>query len=408
MALAIGLLIGIERGWQEREGIDGSRVAGIRTFALVGLLGGIWGALFAQVGGVALGLAALAFALGFMVFEWRQSIAENSFSATGYVAGLLTFALGVFAMLGSMAAAGAVAVAATALMAERDALHAFLKKVTWPELRAALLLLAMTFVLLPILPNRNIDPWNAINPNRLWLLTILIAAISFAGYVATRVAGARRGLLYAGAVGGLVTSTVVSVTYSKLAKAQPETSSEVAVAILASWTVSLVRMGAVASLIAPPLLLPLLLPIAGASAMLIAVGLIFDRRTTKSAKPPELLLTNPFEFGEVLQFGALLSVVLVAAKLLASAFGQAGLLPLAAITGLADVDPITLSVSQMLGGAITPAIGALAILLAGAANIVAKAGLGMVIGGPRLGWPLAGAGLLAIAAGGAIHYFVVF
>jgi uncharacterized membrane protein (DUF4010 family) len=124
--------------------------------------------------------------------------------------------------------------------------------------------------------------------------------------------------------------------------------------------------------------------------------------------PPKLGLTNPFELGEVLQFGALLGVVMIPAKLLADNLGQAGLLPLAAVTGLADVDPITLSVSQMLGGAITPAVGALAILVAAAANITAKSGLAIAIGGPRLGAGLAAAGVLAIAAGGAIHFLLVF
>ncbi|HEV2562738.1 MAG TPA: MgtC/SapB family protein [Rhizomicrobium sp.] len=408
LALAIGFLIGIERGWQEREGPSGSRVAGIRTFALVGLLGGVWGALFAQVGGVALGLAALGFALGFIVFEWRQSIADNNLSATGLVAGLLTFALGAFAVMGDMAVAGASAVAATALLAEREALHSFLKKVTWPELRAALLLLAMSFVLLPILPDRMVDPWHALNPHRIWLLTILIAVISYAGYIAIRLAGTRRGLLYAGAVGGLVSSTAVTVSYSKLAKLQAETGPEVANAILASWVVSLLRMATLASFIAPPLALPLAVPVVGAAIVLAVAGFLFDHRMKRSATPPKLGLTNPFELGEVLQFGALLGLVMIPAKLLGDNLGQAGLLPLAAVTGLADVDPITLSVSQMLGGAITPATGALAILVAGAANITAKSGLAIAIGGPRLGAGLAAAGALAIAAGGAIHFLLVF
>ena len=144
LALAIGFLVGIERGWREREGPSGSRVAGIRTFALSGLLGGIWGALYPVIGGPALGLGALGFAIGFTVFQWRESVAENNLSATALIAGLVVFALGVYAMLGSMAVAGAAGVITFALLAEREALHEFLKKVTWPELRAALILLAMT------------------------------------------------------------------------------------------------------------------------------------------------------------------------------------------------------------------------------------------------------------------------
>lgn len=408
LALAIGFLIGVERGWQEREGPMGSRVAGIRTFALIGLMGGVWGALYGQTGPVPLGLAVLGLAIAITAFEWRLSAATNTFSATGTVAGLLTFALGVFAVMGNMAAAGAAAVATTALLAERDVLHNFLKRVTWPELRAALLLLAMSFVLLPVLPNHTVDPWGAINPHRLWLLTILIAAISYVGYIAIRVAGPARGLFYAGAAGGLVSSTAVTASYSKLARAQPGSLSEVAVAILASWIVSLLRMTALASFIAPQVIVPLAIPTVSAAAVLAVVILLFDRRMKKSTEPPHLTLNNPFELGEVLQFGALLGLVMIPAKLLSTHFGGAGLLPLSAITGLADVDPITLSVSQMLGGAITPAIGALAILTAGAANIAAKTALAITLGGVRLGRLLAISGLLAIVVGAAIHFSIVF
>ena len=154
LALAIGFLIGVERGWREREGAAGSRVAGIRTFALIGLFGGIWGALYPLIGGVALGWLRSALPPASPCSSgaraWRRTISPPP----TLIAGLLVFALGVYAVLGSMAVAGAAAVAAFALLAEREALHEFLKKVTWPELRAALVLLAMSFVLLPILPDR--------------------------------------------------------------------------------------------------------------------------------------------------------------------------------------------------------------------------------------------------------------
>lgn len=408
LALAIGFLIGIERGWQEREGPSGSRVAGIRTFALIGLMGGVWGVLYPVLGAVPIGLAALGLAIGFTVFEWRLSIAENTFSATGLIAGLLTYALGVYAAMGNMAAAGAAAVAATALLAEREALHNWLKRVTWPELRAALLLLAMSFVLLPVLPNHAIDPWDALNPYLLWLMTIFIAAISYAGYIATRVAGPRRGLFYAGAAGGLISSTTVTLVYSQLVRKQPALSRQTAPGIIASWIVSLLRMGTLASIIAPSLLVPLLLPIIGAALLLAGVCLLFDRRAAHTLEAPPLDLANPFEIGEVLRFGLLLAVIMVVAKLLLTTFGAGGLLPLAAVTGLADVDPITLSVARMLGVSLTPAMGALAILVAGAANLVTKAAVALGVGGLHHGKFLALAAIAAIALGAAIHFLVVF
>lgn len=403
LALAIGLLVGLERGWRERDGVAGSRVAGIRTFAIIGLLGGIWGTLYPTVGGFALGLAAAGFAGGFTVFQWRESVVENNLSVTTLIAGLTVFALGVYAVLGNMAAAGAAGVATFALLAEREALHEFLKKVTWPELRAALVLLAMTFVLLPVLPDRAIDPWDAVNPHTLWLLTILIAAISYAGYVATRLAGARKGLLYAGAVGGLISSTTVTLTYSQLARKKPAIARQTTPGILLSWIISLVRMTAIATALAPALLMPLVAPVAAAVIVLVAVGFVLSERAADDAQAPQFDLTNPFELGEVLRFGALLAAIMVAAKLVLAMFGQAGLLPLAALTGLADVDPITLSVSRMLGASLTAHGAALAILVAGGANLVAKAGIAVAVSGPRHGLPVGIAAALAIAAGGAVR-----
>ncbi len=407
LALAIGLLIGIERGWQEREAASGSRVAGIRTFALTGLLGGVWGALFPVIGPIPLGLAAFGFAAALTVFDWRRAVAENNFSATGMIAGLLTFALGAFAVMGNMAAAAAAAVAATALLAEREALHEWLKKVTWPELRSGLLLLAMSFVLLPVLPNHAIDPWGALNPYVLWLMTVLIAAISYAGYIATRVAGPRRGLFYAGAVGGLISSTTVTLVYSQLVRKQPALRGQTAPGIMASWVVSLLRMGALASILAPPLFMPLSLPILGAALLLAGAGLLFDHRAARAMEAPPLDLANPFEIGEVLRFGLLLAVIMVVARLLLTSFGASGLLPLAAVTGLADVDPITLSVARMLGVHLSADAGALAILVAGAANLLTKGTVAVAVGGWRHGMLLALAAGCAIALGGAIHVLVM-
>jgi uncharacterized membrane protein (DUF4010 family) len=404
LALAIGFLIGTERGWRGREGAAGSRVAGIRTFALMGLLGGIWGALYPHIGGLAVGLGALGFAAGLIVFEWRVSVAESNLSATALIAGLTTFALGIYAVLGNMAVAGAAGVATFVLLFEREALHEFLRKVTWVELRAAVVLLAMSFVLLPILPNHTVDPWNALNPHALWLMTILIAVISYIGYIATRIAGARKGLFYAGVAGGLISSTMVTLTYSRLGGKSPALARQTAPGIIASWVVSLLRMTAVASVLAPSLLIPMALPIAGAVLVLLAAMAILNQRAAAEREAPDFALTNPFELGEVLRFGLLLAAIMLAAKLLLASFGEGGLLPLAALTGLADVDPITLSVARMIGPGLSVQGAALAVLVAGGSNLVAKGGLALAIGGWRHGAPIAGAGALAIAAGAALAF----
>jgi uncharacterized membrane protein (DUF4010 family) len=402
LALAIGLLFGVERGWQEREGKPGSRAAGIRTFALIGLLGGVWG-LLAQAGGdvALLGFAALGFAGWFGYFEWRETASQGSVSATGFVAGLLGFALGAYAVLGDKAAAGSAAVAATVILAERRVLHGFLEQLKWVELRAALMLLVMTFVLLPVLPDRAIDPWDSINPYQLWLLTILTAGISYAGYVAVKLAGARKGLLYAGATGGLVSSTTVTWTFARMAGQYARGRSEFAAGIMASWTVSLIRMAAIALVLAPALIRPLGIPVAAAVAvMLIGAALLF-RRATLDPAGAKLELRDPFDIWMILRFTAVLAIVMLAAKLLAGAMGESGLLGLGAVSGLADVDPITLSMARSAGSGVTFDEAASVILVAAGANLVAKCALAVFFGGTRLARPLLAVAALAAGAAGA-------
>jgi len=406
LALGIGLLIGLERGWQERDVQTLQRVAGIRTFALIGLLGGIWGLLFPVVGALPMAAMALAFGAGITLFEWRESLKNDTLSATDLIAGLVTFSLGVLAVMGNKTAAAAAGVVVVGLLALRHPLHNFLRHLTWPELRSALLLLAMTVVLLPILPDRNIDPWDTLNPHRIWLITVAIAALSFVGYVAVRLAGARRGLLFAGAAGGLVSSTAVTLTYSRLAKSEPNIAHEAGVAITASWIVSLIRMTVLAAVLAPALLTPLLPAVSAAAIVLAVMAFLLDRVAAHDGSTTKLELENPVELGMAIRFGLLLGAVTAISKLFAEQIGQLSLLPLAAVTGLADVDPITLSVSQMVPGQVTVAVAALAILIAAAANGLTKLSLAFSFAPGRVGRILGGAGLVAILAGVAAAIFI--
>lgn len=403
LALAIGLLIGVERGWQEREARDGARAAGIRTYTLIGILGGMWGLLSTILGPSVLGFAALGFALPFAFFEWRQMQLEKSVSATGLIAGLLTFALGAYAARGNMVIAAAAAVAATVVLAERRILHDFLNQLKWIELRAGLLLLVMTIVLLPALPDHTVDPWNALNPHQIWLMTVLIAGVSYAGYISMRLAGERKGLLYAGALGGLVTSTTITWTFARLAKRDTAARAEVMAAILAAWIVSLLRMTAIAVVIAPILAASLIPPMVLAAIVLLVPGLIFYRASANGASE-SLLIGDPFELTAVLKFGALLAAIMLLAKLASGSFGHAGLFALSGTSGLLDVDPITLSMAKMAGTGVDGKTAALVIMTAAAANGAAKSVLALVFGGMRLGLYLSAAALVASAAGAALIF----
>ena len=402
LASAIGLLVGIERGWQEREARDGARVAGIRTFTLIGALGAIC-SLFSGTGAVALGLCLLAFALPFGFFEWRRAVQEKSFSATDLVAGLLTFALGAYAARGNMAVAAAVGVASAAILAERRVMHDFLRHLKWTELRAALMLLVMTAVLLPVLPDRTVDPWGALNPHQIWLMTVLVGAISYAGYIAIRLAGERKGLLTASLLGGVVSSTTVTWTFARLVRRDASALPAVMAAILVAWIVSLLRMSAVAVMVQPALAAPLTPAIATAAGLLLLPAVAAWRAAAK-VRDHALVLQDPFDLGLMLRLTALLAAIMLLSKIWSSA--HSGLFALGGISGLLDVDPITLSMAKMAGAGVTVATAVSTILIAAAANGLAKSVLALVFGGRKLGLMLGLSALAALAGGLAAHSYI--
>lgn len=297
-----------------------------------------------------------------------------------------------------MRAASGAGAATLLLLAHKHLLHGFLERVTWTELRSGFLLAAMTFIALPLLPDRIVDPWNALNPNALWLMTILIAAVSFAGYVAVKMAGPQRGLLLAAALGGLFASTAVTLSLSRLAKQNAGHLRLLAGGILGSGTVMLTRVLVVTGLINLQLaerLAPPLLAAALGMALVAAIYVLSDH-----GKPREdgsrFVLKNPFELLEVLKFGLVLTVISAAVVLARRLWGDTGLLALAAISGLADVDAITLSVSR-LSGAETVAVTA--ILLTVMVNTLAKNVYAAMAGGARLGWLVLAGTAAAVAAG---------
>ena len=399
LAAAIGLLIGIQRGWQEREAHDGARVAGIRTFTLISMVGAATSLIGGPGGATVIGAGFLGFALPFGLFEYRQSRALNTYSATNFVTGLLTFALGAYAMQGRATIAAALGIAATAILAEREVMHAFLRRLKWTELRAAILLLVMTGVLLPALPNRPVDPWGALNPYQIWLMTVLIGVISYAGYIAIRIAGERRGLLYAGLMGGLMTSTTVTWTFARIAKRDNSAFPEVLTAILGAWIVSLLRMAAIAISIAPALAMDLLPPLGAAGVVLLLPAIASYFKPTASEREAGLALQNPFDLTLMLKFLFLLVVIMLLAKLATRMPGQESLLALGGLSGALDVDPITLSSANLASGGLPAPLAVRTILVAAAANAAVKTALGAFFGGLRMGFSLGVITVLAVAAG---------
>jgi uncharacterized membrane protein (DUF4010 family) len=399
VGLAIGLLIGLERGWQTREESDNQRAAGLRTFALTGLLGGISGAISAVSSPVVLAFALLAYTGAMAAFSTLEAATEKNFSVTGVVAGILTFMLGAYAMLGDETVAVAAAVAMAILLALRDTLHGWVRTLTWPELRSALMLLAMTFLLLPVLPNRAIDPWNVLNPAELWLLAILIAAISFAGYVAIRVFGDRKGVAVAALAGGLASSTAVTLSFARLAREHPESTRLLAGGILLAGATMLARILVLVGVIKPELIGALIWPALAAGAVQLAgSGVLLWTGESRSAAQSLVDIKSPFDLGTVLKLAALIAVIMLIAKAMADRASSAGLYLLAAISGIADVDALTLSMARFAGGQVTLPDAVTAILIAAGVNTTAKAAMAAAVGGRHVGLLVGSISAAAIVA----------
>ena len=395
LALALGFVIGLERGWKERDEGEGQRAAGIRTFSLIGLLGGMFGSLSLSGDHILLAAGFIATSAVMAVFIWRENTREGVYGATTMVAALVTFMLGAVAVLGDMRIAAGSGVVTVGLLAYKSTLHGFLSRITSQELRSALLLAAMTFIALPLLPDRAIDPWGALNPHQLWLITILIAAVSFGGYISVKLVGPSRGLVLAAAMGGLVSSTVVTLTLARLARDNAARLGLLSGSILAAGAVMMARVLVLAGVINLSLAVALAVPLLGAAVFqAVAAWLLIGRegRGGDDQKPEGLVHKNPFQLSEVLKFGAILGIVMLAAGIAKSLFGDSGLMAVAAISGLADVDALTLSVANM-GPA--SAIGVGAVLLCIGVNTIAKAVYAGIAGGIWIGITLL---LLNIAA----------
>ena len=407
-ALAIGLLVGTERHWRERQEAAGRRTAGVRTFALTGLLGGVMAVLalaLGQPGGALLlgfGLAALLAAQ--LPFARREADAENKVSATGLVAALGTYSLGAMAVLGDMAVAGAAAVAMTAILAARESLHELMTRITWAELRSALVLLSMTLLVMPLVPDEPIALLGGLNPSKIWGLAILLAAISYLGYLAVRLMGPERGLVLSGAAGGLVSSTAVAISNARAA-AEGGAALALAAGALIAGAVSCLRTIAIVFFIASDVAWLLVLPLGVAALGMTLAGLALARRAN-AAGPPAAPPENPFELAAVLKIALLLAAVALASRLAAEKLGSAAVLAVAALTGLADVDAVALSVPLLAPATLSLQTAAQAVLAAVGVNICAKAAYALVLGGGRFGTVYAALSVAAGTAGAAIHFLI--
>ena len=400
-ALLIGALLGIERERHRREH-DEQTIGGLRTFILFALIGALGGWLTLALDSPWILAAALVSALapvlaGYVISARTQ---PDALGLTTELAAIAACLLGAMTTLGYRDLAVGLGVAVAAVLAYKQPLHGLVYKLDRDDVYAGLRLLIATFIVLPLLPSEPVDPWGALRPRSLWMLVLLISSLSLVGYVATRLLGARRGIPLTGLTGGLVSSTAVTLAFSRQSRDPAYAAAVPALAsgILLAWAVMFVRV-IVEVLIVNRELLPLLAVPFGAMAMVAGAAAWYLRRGSKlGARAESVPLRNPFSLTAAAKFAAFFALVLLLVELVQAYAPGRGLYFVAALAGTTDVDAITLSMAQYARGG-DPQLAVRAITIAALSNTVVKAGVVMALGGRALRRPVLLSALAIVATG---------
>ncbi|MEN8240577.1 MAG: MgtC/SapB family protein [Chloroflexota bacterium] len=385
-ALAIGFLIGLQREFA--HGIEGREIAaGERTFSLLSLGGCVAAMLTDQLGSPLILVTFVAVvgvftAIGYFTEAWRS----ERVGLTTEVAIMISLLIGALCYYEHLALAAALGIATTVILSIKLETDRFVRALTRQEVFAALQLAVISVIILPMLPNQGIAeaPFDVLNPFTAWLMVVFISAINFLSYIFVRVVGTRQGIGISGLLGGLVSSTAVTLSFSERSTREPGLARPFAEAIIAAWTVMFVRVLIAVAVINPNLMKEVWLPItlAGAAGLAYAAFLYFKQHGGETG---EIELSKPIDLGSAIRFGVLFVVILLVSRTAQIYWGDAGIYLSSLISGLADVDAITLSMSGMSrSGALELKIAGQAIVLAAMANTIAKGSIVLVGGSKEL------------------------
>lgn len=387
VAVAAGGLIGAERE-QAHSGHPGNELGGIRTFPLLAVAGVIAALLTPSLGAWIVGalLAAVMVALGV-----AQAKAKGDVGVSSEIAAIITYALGVLSATPSLMPdvpryllVAGTAATTMALLALKRPLHGFIAKVSTDDVFATVKFVLLAVVVLPLLPDRTFGPLDVLNPRKIGLMIALVAGVSFAGYVASRLIGSRRGLLVAGLIGGLVSSTALTLALSARAKEQPALTRLCGIGIVAGCATMFPRMLLIVAVVHYPLMLELAFPL-GVMALVGFAGALFAyKRGGALDSREDVTFRNPFELTQAVKFGLFYAAVLLVSRAAHDSLGASGTYASAAFAGLADVDAITLSLTELERTGAISHVAAPAITLAALVNTVVKAGLARFFGGRAL------------------------
>ena len=413
IAILIGALIGIER--EKRRGTE-ITIGGIRTFILLALLGAAGGFLSARFATVwplliVVVLAGVTVVAGFLIDINER---KGPIGLITELAAIAVTLLGGLATLDQAALAVCLGIVVAALLAYKQPLHGLIDRIGWDDIFAGLRLLIATFIVMPLLPDRFVDPWQALNPRELWLLVVMISGLSMVGYVATRWLGPGRGAVVTGLTGGLVSSTAATLAFSRQSQEARggNAAHMLAIGTLIAWTVMYARILVISFVVFPGLLERLsvaMLIMALASAAGIAycywqyhrsLGAANDGK--KGSASTDIVTTTPFSLTQAAKFGLLYAAILLVVKIVGSLEHGEGLYVVAALAGLTDVDAITLSMSQYARGGGSAEIVTVAIVIAALTNTIVKAGMAIFVGSHDYRRPIMVAAALSCIAGATV------
>jgi uncharacterized membrane protein (DUF4010 family) len=392
-----GAAIGVERQWSGHASGPQARFAGVRTFTLLGGLAGTAGWLW-SLGATMLAVVLLAGAAGLVIAAYVAA-SRTDVDGTTEVAAFIVLAAGVAAGMGRLALASGLIATTSLLLVEKSRLHALVERLDDAELRAGARFAVMAVVILPLLPTGPFGPWGGIRPRELWALVLLFAGLNFAGYVARRVVGDQHGHGVAGTLGGIVSSTGVTLTFARLSHDPSNPAASLAAGVLGACTVLFLRVVVATAILSPALAMALLPYLAAPWLVGMTVSVLGFARVEgrgSSLAPP----VNPLQTWAALQMAGLFQLVLFGVHAAQHWLGEIGLLVSGAVLGLTDVDALTLSMARTTATGMPVQDAALAVAIGILSNTLLKLGLTVALGRGRFRRRTA-AGLTAIAAASA-------
>lgn len=383
MGLALGLLVGIQRGWALRDWAEGSRFAGIRTFALIGLAGSIGGMLHAAAPGPAVVLLAAVCVLVIFGYQSAARVSERIDGTSGVVA-LLTLASGFLVGSGERLLGTAVAVVMVLLLAMRTQLHGWISRLSEKEVLSIARFALIALVILPLLPDRPFGPYLAWNPRKLWLIVVMVSGFSFAGYFAARVLGPTRGIIATAAAGSFVSSTAVTASLATKMKEGASGVMILAAGISAASVVMFLRVLALVAALAPVALAELARIVAPGILVSFGFTLWYLRRARGEQGADagsDVEMRNPFDIGPAILLTVMVMALTVAAQWVLDRYGDQGLALVLAISGTVDVDSAIITLGNLPAGTLSPRTAALVLAVPVVLNTAFKAMIAVGIGG---------------------------